>query len=70
MENMKVLESITYEKEVDGISVFSDSMVKIIGEQVVEIDGTIKEMYVYNIVGYNPENGKPFVGLKANIITL
>ena len=67
MEN--ILQEINYEKLMKGISMFSSDIVTIIGERKVKLeDGRIVEQYLYNIDGYTPKNGKPFVSLKANII--
>ena len=52
------------------ISIVSDNLVEIIGEQTVVIDGEIEEQFIYNIVGYEPKNGKPFISLKDNIILI
>ena len=65
----KVLEETMYEETKSGISMIGGDKVEIIGERIVEFeDGTIVEQYIYNIVGYTPKNGKPFVSLKANIV--
>ena len=44
-------------------------LVEIIGEQVIEYEGRVLDQYLYNIVGYTPKNGKPFMALKSNIFT-
>lgn len=67
---MLVIEKETYETPVKGISIVSDNLVEIIGEQTVVIDGEIKEQFIYNIVGYEPKNGKPFISLKDNIVLI
>lgn len=65
----KVLNEITYENAIKGISMFSSEMITIIGERTVELeDGRVIEQYIYNIDNYIAKNGKPFVSLKANII--
>lgn len=64
------MEKKVYEKPINGISMFSGELVEIIGEQTVVIDGEIKEQFIYNIVGYEPKNGKPFISLKDNIILI
>lgn len=47
------------------------NLVEVIGEQTIETDsGEVLEQFLYNILGYTPENGKPFAALKANIIML
>lgn len=51
-----------YEKPINGYTVMGD-MVEIIGEALDKANGN--EYYYYNIVGYTPENGKPFVALKC-----
>ena len=56
-----------YEKPINGYTVMGD-MVEIIGEAIDKANG--KEYYYYNIVGYPPENGKPFVALKCNVIPI
>lgn len=57
-----------YETPLSGVSVFSGEMVEIIGEQVyLAEDGRLLDQYIYNIVGYEAQNGKPFVALKVNI---
>lgn len=44
------------------------SAIEIIGEEVYEIDGKVYEGYLYNIVGYTPKNGLPFIARKCNVI--
>lgn len=56
-----------YEKPINGYTVMGD-MVEIIGEALDKANGN--EYYYYNIVGYTPENGKPFVALKFNVIPI
>lgn len=66
---MTVLEKKMYEQPLQGGSITGNE-VEIIGEQTVQLDdGRVLEQYIYNIVGFNPENEKPFVSLKANIYT-
>ena len=65
-----VIEKETYEKPINGISIVSDNLVEIIGEQTVVMDGKILEQFIYNIVGYEPKNGKPFISLKDNIVLI
>ena len=63
----KVVYKVDYEKEIEGHSIMG-SLISVIGEQTVELlDGRIIDQYIYNIVGYTPENEKPFVALKENI---
>ena len=50
-----------------GYTVMGD-MVEIIGEAFDKANGN--EYYYYNIDGYTPENGKPFVALKCNVIPI
>lgn len=65
----KILSSEIYLEMKTGISMFSMDKVLIIGEQTMELeDGRIVEQFIYNIIGYKAENGKPFVSLKSNII--
>lgn len=66
---MKTLSQIFYNKPIEGGSV-TGNFVEVIGEQVVEDGGKTYDQYIYNIVGYTPKNGKPFVALKSNIILL
>jgi hypothetical protein len=67
----KLISTGSYTKSKKGISLFSDNEIEIIGEQTVELEnGKVIEQYLYNIVGYTPENGKPFVSLKANIVLI
>lgn len=64
----KVLSVNNYDNAISGGSM-TGNLVSVIGEQTVQLeDGRIIEQYIYNIVGLEPENGKPFVALKANII--
>ena len=66
---MRVLEKKMYTAPVQGGSITGNE-VEIIGEQKAQLeDGRVIEQYIYNIVGFNPENEKPFVSLKANIYT-
>ena len=63
----EILKETIYEKSLTGASV-TGNLVEVIGEQKVKFeDGQIKEMYLYNIVGYQSKNGKPFIALKENI---
>lgn len=63
----KILNERMYENKVNGASVMG-SQVEVIGERTIKTeDGRVLEQYIYNIVGYTPKNGKPFVALKANI---
>lgn len=66
----RVFDRKTYSKSIQAGSIMGD-LVEIIGEQKMELeDGRIIEQYLYNIVGYIPKNGKPFVSLKANLFLL
>lgn len=67
---MKVLREQTYDAPIKGGSV-TGNLVEVIGEQTVVTDeGKELEQYIYNIVGYTPKNGKPFVALKSNIFLM
>lgn len=70
MKNLIVEDKMMYLVAKKGVSAFSGEPVEIIGEQLVREEGTENwyNQYLYNIVGYTPENGKPFVSLKANIL--
>lgn len=65
-----VVVAVQYAESVAAYSMFSDSPVEIIGEQLMqrEDDGKWVEQYTYRIIGVEPENGLPFVSLKANLI--
>lgn len=66
----RVFDRKMYSKSIQAGSIMGD-LVEIIGEQKMELeDGRIIEQYLYNIVGYIPKNGKPFVSLKANIFAI
>lgn len=66
----RVFDRKMYSKSIQAGSIMGD-LVEIIGEQKMELeDGRIIEQYLYNIVGYTPANGKPFVSLKANLFLL
>ena len=65
----KLISKTMYDVPVKGGSV-TGNLVDIIGEQKVEHDGRILDQYIYNIEGYTPENGLPFVALKSNIFVL
>lgn len=68
MMNYTVLREKMYEEPRQGGSM-TGNFVEVIGERTVMLeDGRVIEQYIYNIEGYTPENGKPFVALKANII--
>lgn len=63
----RILNEKTYDEAIMGGSI-TGSLVEVIGERTVELDdGRIIEQYLYNIVGYTPENNLPFAALKANI---
>ena len=59
-----------YPEPLDGISLVGGDLVKIVGEQVVEIDGKLYDQYIYDIVGYIPKNGKHFAALKPNLVVV
>lgn len=56
-----------YQVSKHGYSIFGGEPVLIIGERSVNREGDILEQYIYNIVGYEAKNGKPFIALKPNI---
>ena len=64
----KILSETMYDTPKQGGS-FTGNLVEIIGERTVNRCGKILEQYLYNIVGYTPKNGLPFVALKSNIYT-
>lgn len=64
---MKIINQQMYEMPRQGGSV-TGNLVEVIGEQLVEDDGQRLDLYLYNIVGYQPKNGQPFAALKCNII--
>lgn len=63
---MKLISEKMYDEPLYGGS-FTGNLVEVIGERVVEHEGKLLEQYLYNIMGYTPENGLPFVSLKCNI---
>lgn len=65
---MTIIERKMYDKSMQDGSFMSGNVVEIIGEQTIEEDGEVYEQYLYNIVGYTPKNGKPFVALKSNLV--
>lgn len=66
---MKIISKQMYDKPRQGRSV-TGNLVEVIGEEIVEEDGQLRDLYLYNIVGYTPRNGKPFAALKCNIVLL
>lgn len=70
MEELVVLERNYFKEPKKGISIVGDELITIIGEQIAEYEGVIYDQYIYNIDGYKPANGKPFVSMKANIVLL
>ena len=71
---MKLVRLITreeiYDKPIEALSITGEK-IEIIGERDVwRADGRTAELYIYNIVGYTPKNGKPFAALKNNITLL
>ena len=69
VQDYVVLSEKDYEEPKKGGSVMSGNLVEIIGEKTVQfVDGAIREFYMYNIVGYQARNGKPFAALKDNIV--
>lgn len=78
MENTIIMDGMEFIKEdgmmytiaKDGVSLFNGQRVEVIGEQLLREKGTENwlNQYLYNIVGYTPENGKPFASIKENIM--
>lgn len=67
----EVISEKFYAEPIEGISLFSDNLVHIIGEQKARFEsGEEREFYLYSIDGHTSENGKPFVSLKANIVLI
>lgn len=62
----KILSEEMYDEPIKGGSI-TGNFVEVIGERVVNRFGKILEQYLYNIEGYTPKNGLPFVALKSNI---
>lgn len=62
----KILSEEMYDEPIKGGSI-NGNFVEVIGERVVNRCGKILEQYLYNIEGYTPKNGLPFVALKSNI---
>lgn len=58
---------VYFQEPKSGFSIVGGDPVSIIGERTVQREGRVLEQYLYNIVGYEAKNGKPFVSLKANI---
>ena len=63
----KVCSVRMYDTPMKGFSTVGNQ-ITVIGEQTIERDGKLLEQYLYNVDGYTPENGLPFVSLKCNII--
>lgn len=64
-----VLSQTDYPETKSGISMFGGDPVTIIGERRVRLSNDQEvEQYLYHIDNYTPENGEPFVALKANIM--
>lgn len=70
MSEYKVLSETMYDVAKRAVSMFSGDEVEIIGEMKIEYEGRILDQYLYNIVGYTPSNGKPFMGLKGNLVLI
>lgn len=66
-----IIKTRRYGKTYQGGSV-TGNLIEIIGEEVIQDRemGEQYECYLYNIVGYTPKNGKPFISRKENIICL
>ena len=64
-----VLNKFLYERNLKGISICSGCEGEVIGEELIEFEDkdTPVEVYIYNIIGYEPKNGKPFIARKENI---
>lgn len=64
----EIIKKKQYQTSIFGISLFCGEKVEIIGEQTVKTeDNNVLDQYIYNIVGYTPANGMPFIALKDNI---
>lgn len=71
VQDYVVLNEKSYEVPKKGGSIMSGNLVEVIGEKTVRFDdGTVREFYMYNIVGYKAKNGKPFAALKDNIVIM
>ena len=67
--DFEILSTEMFEEIRRGASVMSGNMVEVLGEQTIKFDdGAVRELYLYNIVGYQAKNGKPFAALKDNIV--
>ena len=67
MGTCTVIETKMYDQALEGASI-TGSLCEIIGEQKVEQDGKIYDLYLYNIKGYMPRYGLPFAAIKENLI--
>lgn len=63
----EVISEKMYKEAKRGASHMSGNLIDVIGEQLVKENGQVYDLYLYNIVGYKAQNGKPFVALKENI---
>lgn len=64
----KEYDVVMYDTLVRGSSVTGNE-VEVIGECKLQLtDGKVIEQYLYNIIGYEAKNGKPFSSHKGNII--
>lgn len=69
MQDYTIISSQIYREAKYGISMFTDSRICIIGEQLVKLENGLEiEQYVYNIVGHASKNGNIYVSLKGNIV--
>ena len=68
MTEYEVINVTMYGEPKEAYSMFSGDKVEIIGEQTISYEGKVLDQYLYNIVGYTPKNGKPFMGLKGNLV--
>lgn len=65
------IDGLVYALPKAGLTLFSSNRVEIIGERKMKLeDGRIIDQYLYHIEGHTPDNGKPFVSMKDNIILL
>lgn len=65
----RIVEKRIYAEPIMGATINGD-LARIIGEQVMEIDGEMYDQYIYNIEGFTPEDGLPFISLKAYLYLL
>lgn len=64
---MKAINVKMFNESVEAVSIMGGPVL-IVGEQQMELeDGRVVDQYLYDVVGYTPENGKHFASLKDNI---